>query len=379
LKFAHFLVFWVAFFTSWVNPEELLKEGDRIYNYYVDELKLVEKGNSITDSFKALVFIIDGDGGTAFGGGEDDKVGIFWAPPSRMQKKPFGALVHELTHSFQYLLKADGATTFTAGHAIYEMSAQYCLWQVYPEWMTFENYHLVDFMKQTHYSFLHEINMYHSPYVLEYWADKHGKEFFGKFWREVGDGEDAVMGYKRLTGIGQETFNNEIFDAAQRFITWDMKRIQEVAKPYRNQHTCKLDSVEDGWFRIAESRCPQNYGYNGIKLKVPGKGKVVNVQFKGIAGAGGFNAVNVDKAGWRYGFVACKKNGKRVYGDMHAEANGEAAFKVPNNAEYLWLVVTGAPTEHWIHKRSRRGEEGNDEQWPYEIKLSGTSLYESVL
>ncbi|MBN1927007.1 MAG: hypothetical protein JW798_14335, partial [Prolixibacteraceae bacterium] len=269
----NFAIFWAKEFgadpianpdsSQHFNPEELLKEGDRIYNYYTDELKFVQKGSSITDKYKALIFIIDGDGGTAFGGGEGDKVGIFWAPPSRMQKKPFGALAHELTHSFQYLLKADGATTFTAGHAIYEMTAQYCLWQVYPEWMTFENYHLVDFMKQTHYSFLHEINMYHSPYMLEYWSDKHGKEFIGKLWREVEDGEDAVMGYKRLTGIDQETFNDNIFKAAQKFMTWDMKRIQEVARPYRNQHSCKLDSIGDGWFRIAENRCPQNYGYNG--------------------------------------------------------------------------------------------------------------------
>ncbi|MFN8135520.1 MAG: DUF6055 domain-containing protein [Bacteroidales bacterium] len=109
----------------------------------------------------------------------------------RMSKAPFGALAHELGHFFQYLLNADkvkGGNTTGEGVGSYsfvEMTSQYMLWQVYPEWMTFENYHLVDFMKQTHLAFLHEENMYHSPYVLEYWSNKHGIDFIGKIWREV--------------------------------------------------------------------------------------------------------------------------------------------------------------------------------------------------
>ncbi len=43
--------------------------------------------------------------------------------------------------------------------------------------------------------------------------------------------------------------------------------------------------------------------YNGIKLKVPKAGTMVTLDFKGIAGAEGFHSVNVDKAGWRYGFI----------------------------------------------------------------------------
>ena len=195
------------------SPENILNEGERIYKYYVNDLKFVEKGNSITDKYKCLIFIIDSKDGTAFGGGEENKVGIFWAPPGRMSKDPFGALAHELGHSFQYLLSADKAKGDTlsgrgsGSYSFVEITSQYMLWQVYPEWMTFENYHLVDFMKQTHYAFLHEINMYHSPYVLEYWSNKHGVDFVGKMWREGKDGEDPVITYKRLTSIDQAQFN----------------------------------------------------------------------------------------------------------------------------------------------------------------------------
>lgn len=364
------------------SPENILKEGERIYQYYLNDLKFVEKGNSITDKYKCLIFIIDSNEGTAFGGGEENKVGIFWAPPARMSKEPYGALAHELGHSFQYLLSADkvksGNTTGegVGSYSFVEMTSQYMLWQVYPEWMTFENYHLVDFMKHTHYAFLHEENMYHSPYVLEYWSDKHGVDFIGKIWRESKGGEDPVMTYKRITSIDQKQFNDEMFDAACRFITWDMKRIKQVAKIYANQHYTKLDSIGRGWYQISESKCPQNYGYNGIKLSVPAAGTIVTLNFKGIAGAKGYRAIHIEKAGWRYGFLSVKEDGTCIYGKVNSDSNGEVRFEVPENTRYLWLVVSGAPAEHWSHDID--GDEKNDEQWPYQIKLSGTSLDESA-
>lgn len=356
-----------------------IKELERFYNYYVNDLKLVQKGKSWTDKYKMILYVIGGEGGTAFGGGAENKIGILWTPASRMNKAPYGALAHELGHSFQYMSRAD------AGHgprgAISEMSAQYMLWQVYPEWMTFENYHLVDFMKQTHFAFLHPTNMYHSPYVLEYWSNKHGIEFFGNLCRATQDGEDPVMTYKRLNALSQDQFNDEIFDASRRFITWDMKRIEEVAKKYANQHKTSLHAAKDGWYKIDSAFCPQNYGYNGIKLKVPSGRAKIKLQFKGIAGSEGYNKVKTDKAGWRYGFVAYKKDGTREYGKIYKEADGAASFKVPKNTEYLWLVVSGAPTEHWSVAMGRQRQQNAppEEQWPYQVKFSGTEPDEGVV
>ncbi len=361
------------------DPNESLKECERFYDYYVNELKIVQKGKSLTDKYKMLVIVFGGTSGTASGGGIDDKIGVLWTPTIRINKKPYGALAHEMAHCFQYISRLD------SGHgamgAVMEMSAQYMLWQVYPEWMTFENYHLVDFMKQTHYAFMHPINMYHSPYVLEYWSNKHGIEFFGNLCRDTQRGEDPVMTYKRMNSLSQEQFNDEMFDACRRFITWDMKRIEKVAKQYANQHQCELNDVNDGWYRIAKSRCPQNYGYNGIKLKVPAAGTDVVLNFKGTAGAEGFNAVKTDKAGWRYGFLASLKNGDRVYGDVCKDPEGTVTFKVPENSEFLWLVVMGAPTEHWpvLGRRRASSENNSEEQWPYQIKLTGTTLDDSVI
>ncbi|WP_340111805.1 DUF6055 domain-containing protein [Maribellus mangrovi] len=361
------------------DPETALIECERFYDYYVDELKLVQKGNSLIDSFKMLIFVFGGDNATAFGGGAEEKVGILWTPAVRINKQPYGALAHEMAHSFQYVSRNDCGVGPRG--PIMEMSAQYMLWQVYPEWMTFENYHLVDYLKQTHYAFLHPVNMYHSPYVLEYWSEKHGKTFFGELSRSTQEGEDPVATYKRLNSLSQEQFNDEIFDAARRFITWDLKRVEKEAHQYANQHTTTMVAANDGWYQIDSTKCPQNYGYNGIRLNVPAPGTELVLNFKGIAGSDGYSAVKTDNAGWRYGFLASLNDGSRVYGDVYHNAEGTASFKVPENTEYLWLVVSGAPTEHWpiVFRRRRDAEKSPEEQWPYQIKLSGTTINNSAI
>ena len=116
-----------------------------------------------------------------------------------------------------------------------------------------------------------------------------------------------------------------------------------MAHQYANQHHTDLNDVKDGWYQIAKTKCPQNYGYNGIKLKVPAAGTIVSLNFKGIAGTEGFSTLNVAQAGWRYGFVASLKNDSRVYGDVGKDKEGKLTFKVPADCNHLWLVVMGAP------------------------------------
>jgi hypothetical protein len=367
------------------DVDHILKECERFYDYYVNTLKWVDKETSFATRYKFLIYVIGGRGGTAFGGAIDNKVGAFWSPASRISRPPYGVVAHELGHSFQALLRADGHTT-PSGGSIHEMTSQYMLWQVYPEWMTFENYHLRDFMNATHLAFLHPDNQYHSCYPLEYWSNKHGVEMIGRVWREGRRGEDPVMIYKRLTSISQEQFNDEMFDAARRFVTWDMPRIEQVAARYANQHTTAVNAADDGWYRIAAEKCPQNYGYNAIKLKVPAEEATISLEFEGLVEAEGFSNVRPENAGWRYGFLASREDGSRVYSDMFSNSEGKAEFTVPANTKFLWLVVMGAPTEHWTHPGGRRARNGAREggsnevaQWPYRFKLTGTAPDESII
>ncbi len=390
----HFVLFWAKEYgadplTNSVakrrfNVDEVLKEADRFYRYYVDTLKWVDRNTSFATQYKFLFFVVGGTNGTAFGGSTDNKIGTFWTPATRINHGPYGVVAHELGHSFQALDRADGAASFS-GPSIGEMTSQFMLWQVYPEWQTFENYHLNDFMKATHLAFLHRDNQYHTCYPLEYWSCKQGVDFIGKMWREVQRGEDPVMTYKRLTKINQQQFNDEMFDACRRFVTWDLPRIDKVAARYADQHSTSLNRSVDNWYRIAADKCPQNYGYNAIKLKVPAAHAKVTLAFKGLAGAQGFSQTQLDKAGWRYGFLAHKDDGSRVYSQMCSKANGSAEFSVPANTKFLWLVVMGAPTEHWIRPAAPRGRAAataptnTSEQWPYTFHLTGTSPVDSIV
>lgn len=358
--------------TKRFDPKKAIVECERFYNFYVNDLKLVQKGHSVSDTYKLLIYVFGGTENTAFGGGEEDKIGILWTPATRINKMPYGALAHEIGHSFQYMSYADSKTG--PDGPVMEMSVQYMLWQVYQEWMTFENYHLKDFLKGTHYAFLHPANMYHSPYVLEYWSGKYGIEFWGNLCRSTQEGEDVVMTYKRINKVSQAQFNDEMFDASRKFITWDIKRIEEVAKPYRNMHTTKLNQAEHGWFQIDASNSPQDYGYNAIKLAVPVAETKVKLDFKGLAGAKESNTVLKDKAGWRYGFVASLKDGSRVYSEVFKSNEGKGIFTVPANIEYLWFVVSGAPTEHQKHAIDNEKEVYRS--FPYKVKFINTKPLE---
>jgi hypothetical protein len=64
-----------------------------------------------------------------------------------------------------------------------------------------------------------------------------------------------------------------------------------------------------------------------------------------------------------------------VYGKVFSDANVVADFVVPKDTKFLWLVVSGAPTEHWVKGRG----DNKDEQWPYQIRLTGTSLDVSAM
>lgn len=357
-------------------PKEILSAGERYFSYFVDKMKYLQKGKSYADKYKMIIWMYDDEERNAYGGAHD-KVGMCWFRPCRLNSYPYCTLAHELGHAFQYISDDDSGRGFP-GTTLYEYTSQWMLWQVHPDWVTIENYHLNNYMKQTHYALFHEENRYCAPQFLEYWSYKHGLPIVGRLWREALKGEDAASTYMRITKTSQERFNEEIYDAAARFVTWDLPRIESVCSSYANQHQCKLAKADDSWYQIAKEKCPQSYGYNAIRLKVPQGGAEVQLTFEGIAGHKDFYTDAKENAGWRYGFVAVKQDGKRVYGKMNKAVNGvnqAVKFVVPDNTQFLWLVVTGAPDKHMAyHKKMEKVPE-----WPYRIKLEGISLHATVL
>ena len=169
-------------------PEEILKEGERFYAFYRDKCKFVKKGSSYTDKYKMIIWMYNDDVATAYGGG-DDVVGMAWFRPCRINSYPYCTLAHELGHSFQYMVKADGQRGFYAS-SFGEYTSQWMLWQVYSDWTTIEKFHLDAFMKQTNLEAFHKENCYHAPQLMEYWSEKHGTDIIGRVWREA-QGEEG--------------------------------------------------------------------------------------------------------------------------------------------------------------------------------------------
>lgn len=372
----NFVVFWEAGFGE--NPETaatgykvplttVLASLETMYSFYRDSLKFVIQGSSFTDQYKTVVYLFyNSTFGTVYGSGAG-KVGVLLLYPLRIQNSPYGALAHELGHAFQYMVNADGKWGYNGQGTAWEMTSQYMLWQFYANWPTFESYHINDFMKQTHLAFQDPNNQYHAPFVLEYWSSKYGKAFIGNLWRAALSGDDFVMTYKRMKGLTQAAFSDEMFDASRRFITWDMDRARTTMSAFTNKTTYKLTALGSGW-KSDVSTAPQNYGYNGIKLNVPSANTIVTASFTGLTSGTGYHVVNPSYAGWRYGFVAYKSNGSRVYSDVFSNSSGMATFTVPAQTTYLWFVVMGAPTVHWKHDAT------NAEQWPYQVVFNNTNV-----
>lgn len=352
-----------------VDLANLMARLQRFYDYFYHDLKFVKPGTK-ADKYKMMVMLDYSLEGTAYGGDYDGQIGALWIAPNRVQDKMLNCIAHELGHSFQLQISCDGEGDAWGGCGFYEMGAQWMLWQVNPDWQTDENFHLNAFRDLTHKAYLHIDNIYHSPYVIELWGEKHGTPFIAELFRQGKVGEDPVMTYKRLAGMDQRAFNDEMWMNYARLVNWDIDRVRENARPYANKWGTKLVDAGGGWQRVAPENCPENYGFNVIALPVPQKGKGVKVQFRGEAGRKGYFTKNKDKAGWRYGIVAVDKNGGTHYGDMQSAAKGSVSFAAPEgmDVEHLWLVVMGAPTEHW---RNIDGEENpGDAQWPYSIRIA---------
>lgn len=356
-----------------VDLKNLSEKLEHFYTFFRDTLQFTKPGSN-SDRYRMMVMLNYSLEGTAYGGDYDGVIGGLWVAPNRIQDKKLNCIAHELGHSFQSQITCDGAGEAWGGCGFFEMASQWMLWQVNPDWQTDERYHWEAFTKLSHKAFLHLENIYHSPYVLEYWSTKHGKPFIAEMFRQGKRGEDPVITYKRMTKLSQSDFCDEMFDACRHFVNWDFERVWKNSRPYANQYTCRLIAQPKGWYQVAAENCPENYGFNAIPLIVPESGKKIEVSFEGInQSIEGYTAVHSDKAGWRYGFVAITAEGKSIYGDMGTNASGKLSFQVPDNVKlsHLWLVVMGAPTEHWMNPSPESGEK--DAQWPYRIKLKGTA------
>lgn len=388
----HFVIFWGAGYGNKnpnaadvpelyrVDVDDLLKKAESFYEMNISKLKFAEAGvgRSNLDKYKMIIFLSYTTSYIANGGGLDDVIGVLWLSPNPV--RPVGSvLAHEIGHCFQYQVYCDlkGTTGFRYGYggnngnSYWEQTAQWQAQQNYPiEVFTSGQFGTYTYSYNRH--ILHESQRYSNYFTNHYWASKHGVEIIKRIWREAKQPEDPIQTYMRLTKIDFEQFNNEVYDAAKKFVTWDLDGLRVNGANYIGQHGYAFTALAGGVYRVSYNLCPQTTGYNVIPLTLPGAGTTVTIDFKGVANATGFNVVNAGRAGWRYGYVALLTDGTRVYSDRSQGTEKQVSFTIPANCSKLWFVVTGAPTTY--AQQPWDDNAGNDDQWPYELKLTNTKI-----
>lgn len=418
----HFIVLWEAGFGSNPNdtsvPEalkvdidDLLKKAEAFFDLNVNKLKFADLSKSNLSKYKMQIYLFYTTDWMAFGGGIDNVIGGLWINPSTC--KPVGSVIaHEIGHSFQYQVYADllaaGETPNdfsrgfrygfggNGGNGYWEQTAQWQSYQSYP-YEAFQSYNFNVYTDNYNRHICHEWQRYASYFINYYWASKHGIDAIGNIWREAKSPEDPIQAYMRIHNLNMDQMNEELYEAATRFASWDLDNIREIGKDYIGKHSFKFYGLTDGSYQVAYSKCPGTTGYNVIPLNVPEAGTEVTVTFTaltpGSALAPGdpgqysdegttktttkYNNSSLTRAGWRYGYVALLENGQRIYGDMNRKTSSDVKFTIPQNCVRLWFVVTGAPSSYEAHAWDEK--ESNDDQWPYKLKFTNTDLLGNIV
>jgi len=345
--------------------DNLKRRVQSFYRFFRDTLKFSLPGSK-ADRYKMMVMVNYSLDGTAYGGTYDNFIGALWVAPNRIQDKKLNCLAHELGHSFQLQIPADSVGDAWGGTGFFEMTSQWMLWQVNPDWVKDEQYHFDAFRNLTHKAYLHMTNIYHSPYVIEWWAEQRGRTTIAELYRQGRKGEDPVMTYKRMWKLTQPQFCDEMFRGYQHLVDFDFTHARPETRPYACTFSTPLDTLKGGWLRPKADRTVENYGFNAIRLSVPQPGKKVSVQFRGLS---------VDRnAGWRYGFVGVTQDDRCIYGDAKSARKGLLTFQAPADTPLraLYLVVMGAPQEHRMNPMpnwEKPEKSPKDASYPYEIRV----------
>ncbi len=332
-----------------VDLGNLLSRVEYFYNVYRDMMGFLRPGSK-ADKYRMMVMLKYSLEGTAYGGCYDNVIGALWIAPNRVQDKTLNCIAHELGHSFQIQISCDGESQGMGG-GIFETSAQWMLWQVNPRWTTDENYHWEAFKKDIHLSLFHHKNMYHAPFVLEYWSVLHGLTYMADMFRGGLQGEDFVQTYMRMYQVDVKKMGDELLDCYSRLITFDFPDKHKESARYACELQSELTDTLGGWKKPVN--VPETYGFNVDEIPLPPAGKDVKVHFQGLS--------KEDNVGYRYRLVAIDEANNPTYLDVNSEHKKTLRYTNPGNIKKLYLVVVGCPQKEYIAREAV--------SYPYIIKF----------
>ena len=398
----HWILFWEAGYGTSVPAAVpgILENADKIFEFYADSLKFItiNQGRSKTDTYKMIIRLRHTTEWEASGSGIDNQIGLLTLSNGAHTSRSGQTVAHEIGHCFQYQTHCDNNNgngwMYNWGNSTLNV-----FWEMCAQWQAYKFYPHMQFVWDSNQGndwFGGTINglhrhplcvdlRYNNYFIQDYFCHRHGMDIIARLWNESVSPEDPFQAYMRLTMTGTTAqklaqLGDEMWEYGARMTTFDMDPIRERGKSrigFRSQTSLTKDA--DNYWWPTQANCIENWGNNAIRLNAPTTAKTIYVEFEGKAGATGYNNYNKNRAGWRLGFVALKKDGTRVYGDI-ASANYNnpqttVAFECPAQCQYVWLVVSGAPTTYWTRDWLSWSEESTVEQWPYRVKFHQTNVY----
>ena len=336
------------------NLGNLKNRVQSFYTFFRDTLAFSKPGSKC-DRYKMMVMVNYSLDGTAYGGTYDNFIGALWVAPNRIQDEKMNCMAHELGHSFQLQIPADSVGDAWGGSGFFEMTSQWMLWQVNPDWLIDENYHFEAFKQLTHKAYLHLDNIYHSPYVIQWWSDLHGRKSIAELYRQGRIGEDPVMTYKRLYSLSQQQFCDEMFRGYQHLVNFDFKHARKETRRFACTFNTELEN-NGSWLHPKDY--PEEYGFNAILLD-----DHVNLKAKSFD-------LRLQGDNLRYGFVGITTDDEEIYSNINA-----TRFTTPEGKtlRHLYLIVMGAPQQHYqIPMPTEENPEPKAElqQFPYQFRIS---------
>ena len=346
-----------------VDINNLLQKLQIFYNYYKNNLGFIKPGSK-ADKYRMMVMLNYTLEGTAYGGDYDGTIGALWISPNRVQDLKLNCIAHELGHSFQSQIGCDGEGESWGGGGIFEMASQWMLWQVNPQWTTDEHYHWKAFVENMHRRFLDVENIYHSPFVLEYWAMKRGNKVIADLFREGKKGEDPASTYMKKFNLSVEDMSNEMVDCYSRLVSFDFPRVKNLHRKFIGDLVSNVNVEKKGKKQIitpAEGKAPQTWGFNVVELELPKDAKKFTLTFNGL---------NKDKnAEYKTCLVNIDASSNAHYSEVHTGAS--QSYNVKMEGKEYYLVIVGCPkntyTPYTFNPYGENSQKAEEPTFPYEI------------
>ncbi|MCR4994344.1 MAG: DUF4859 domain-containing protein [Bacteroidales bacterium] len=405
----------------YVDIDYILQQAEVFYKLYSEDLAFVDPAKSTTMSkYKCMICLIHTDTWMAYGGGYDYVVPCLWINPATC--KPIGHTVaHEVGHSFHYMCFSeannhqDSYTVNTGfhlacgnGQAIWEQTAQWQAANAYPAYMFSQSYPL--FGNNANYAFSHEWMRYQSYWFHYYLCDYYDDlTMVGQVWNQPmkgqsnGSASDFCMAYMALKGLTAEQFFERYHDYAMHCATFDFSAAKSYRAPYIGKFDYHAVQLGEAKYQVSYASAPQCSGFNVIELAVPTAGKEVTTHLTALtpgcalangdpavynngnanalvaAGVTEYNSVsNASARGFRVGYAFYKSDGTTEYandGIVHCTGTGEVTESitatVPTGTRRMFLVVTPSLSTYICHRWDDKIT--NDDQWPYQFELEGTT------